>query len=156
MVIYQKFLDVLTVITKYALIIIVSLMSLLVFLQVPCRYLISSTPPFMTELSTYCLIWTAFIGSSLAFRWDKHVALTFLIERLSSAKAEFVSKITYALVLLFLVVFLAGSLEYASTMWQTKSPTMGFSITWAALGAPIGTVLMILQLVGKFMEKREE
>jgi TRAP-type C4-dicarboxylate transport system permease small subunit len=156
MVIYQKFLALLTLITKYCLIIIVTLMSLLVFIQVPCRYLLSSTPPFMTELATYCLIWTAFIGSSLAFRGDKHVALTFLIERMSPRTADIVYKINLLLVLLFLVIFLAGSLEYASTMWQSKSPTMGFSITWAALGAPIGTVLMIFQVAGKFKKEGEE
>lgn len=144
---YGRFAALVTVSTKAALILIVSVMCLLVFAQVVTRYLLESTPAFLSELATYCLIWTGCIGSSLAFRYRKHVAVEILPGHLSANGRRRLAGVNAAALVVFLVVFFYSSLVFALDMWEQYSATMDISMTYPALGLPIGTALMIVQVL---------
>ncbi|GEM_PF-547646 len=148
---YGRLAGAVTVLTKATLILIISLMCLLVLGQVMTRYIVEDTPPFLSELATYCLIWTACLGSSLAFRYRKHVAMELLHGRFSPAADRALDWINLVAVLVFLSVFFYASLAFALDMWEQHSATMDFSMTYAALGVPIGTVLMMIQLIDAFI-----
>ncbi|CAM3584462.1 hypothetical protein GCM10009865_30030 [Aeromicrobium ponti] len=154
MQLYLNFMDKVTLLTKYLLVLIVTLMTFLVFIQVPGRYLFNSTPAYLSEIATYCLIWTAFIGSSLAFTYKKHVSLTLFIKKLKGKKAKFTIFMSNIFVLGFLVILLLSTITFAVSSWEQMSATLGFRITWPALGAPLGTLLMIMQVVRNMIDQR--
>lgn len=149
---YGRFAAAITTVTQGALILIVSLMCALVLAQVATRYLFEDTPPFLSELATYCLMWTATLGSSLAFRYKKHVAMEVLSGRLSPRGERVVSTINLVALVAFLAVFFWSSVVFALDMREQHSATMGFSMFWAALGVPIGTALMIVQVIDAWLE----
>lgn len=144
---YARFAGLVSTATKASLVFIVSLMCALVFAQVVTRYLLESTPAFLSELATYCLIWTGCLGSSLAFRYRKHVAVEILPGYLSAAGQKRLAGVNAAALLLFLAVFFWSALVFALDMWEQYSATMDFSMTYPALGLPIGTALMMIQVL---------
>jgi TRAP-type C4-dicarboxylate transport system permease small subunit len=148
---YGRFAAAVSAVTKAALILIVSLMCLLVLGQVVTRYVLEDTPAFLPELATYCLIWTACLGSSLAFRYRKHVAMELLAGRFSARGEKILAWINVLALVVFLSVFFYSSLVFALDMWEQHSATMDFSMTYPALGVPIGTVLMIIQVIDAFI-----
>lgn len=148
---YGRFANLVTSVTNVALILIVSLMCLLVMGQVVTRYLSENTPPFLPELATYCLIWTGCLGSSLAFRYRKHVAVEILAGRLNAKGQRTLAGVNAAALVVFLGVFFYSSLVFALDMWEQYSATMDFSMTYPALGLPIGTALMIIQVIDAFI-----
>ena len=152
---YASFAEVITVLTRGSLVFVISVMSTLVFMQVITRYVFHNTPPFMSELATYCLIWTASFGSSLAFRYGKHVSVEFLTDKLQNKPAKILKAITTFLLIGFLLIFLFASTHFAISMWQQTSATMSISMTWPALGLPLGTILMIIQVVDVLICKKE-
>ena len=141
-----------TTATQGALIVIVTLMCALVLAQVATRYLLSDTPPFLSELATYCLMWTATLGSSLAFRYKKHVAMEILSGRFSPRGERVLAGINAVALTIFLAVFFWSSLVFALDMREQHSATMDFSMFYPALGVPIGTALMILQVIDAWLE----
>lgn len=148
---YGRFAGLVTSVTNAALILIVSLMCLLVMAQVLTRYLSENTPAFLPELATYCLIWTGCLGSSLAFRYRKHVAVEILAGRLKAKGQRRLALVNAVALVVFLAVFFYSSLVFALDMWEQYSATMDFSMTYPALGLPIGTALMIIQVIDAFI-----
>lgn len=158
---YGRFAAAVTTATQAALIFIVTLMCALVLAQVVTRYVLADTPAFLSELATYCLIWTGTLGSSLAFRYQKHVAMEVLATRLSATGQRTVAAINVLLLVVFLAVFFYSSLLFAVDMKEQTSATMDFSMAYPALGLAIGTALMMVQVVDAWLnpgrtEEQEE
>src|SRR5699024_4049195 len=82
-----------------------------------------------------------------AVRWGKHVAVTAIVDIFNERVRKILGYIANGIVLTFLRIYLAASFQYATGQWIQFSPTMGFRHTWPALGATLGTFLMILQLI---------
>lgn len=144
---FDRFMESITKLTKLLIVLVAGVMITLVFSQVITRYIVGSTPSYIIELASYCLIWISFLGSSIAIRWGKHVALTAMVDRMPENSRRIINYISNGLVLIFLIIFLIASYQYALGQWEQFSPTLGFRITWPALGPVIGTFLMILQLI---------
>ena len=144
---YQTFMNGVTKTTYGFLVILMTVMTGMVFAQIIARYIIGSTPAFINELATYCLIWIALFGSSIAIRWNKHVAVDIVLSRLSSERAKKLTFIIKLLGLVFLTVLLIASFQFAVSQWEQYSATMGIRMTWPVIGSTIGTLLMILQMM---------
>lgn len=148
---YSRFAAVVTTATQAAVILVVTLMCVLVLAQVVTRYALSDTPAFLSELATYCLIWTGTLGSSLAFRYRKHVAMDVLAGKLADNGKRSVATINAVLLVAFLAVFFYSSVLFALDMREQTSATMDFSMTYPALGLAVGTALMIVQVVDAWL-----
>src|ERR1035437_10938826 len=53
--------------------------------QVVARYLIGSSLIWSEELSRYALIWSAMVGSAVAYQRGAHIAVTVLVDLLPAA-----------------------------------------------------------------------
>ena len=148
---YGRFAAVVTAATQAAVILVVTVMCVLVLAQVVTRYVLSDTPAFLSELATYCLIWTGTLGSSLAFRYRKHVAMDVLTGKLSASGQRSVATINLVLLVAFLAVFFYSSLLFALDMREQTSATMDFSMAYPALGLAVGTALMIVQVIDAWL-----
>ena len=58
----------------------------MVGVQVVSRYFFNQPMAWVEELSTYCFIWTVFVGASIALKQDRHIAITALELCLSDAQ----------------------------------------------------------------------
>jgi len=148
---YGRFASAVATATQVAVILVVTLMCVLVLAQVVTRYVLADTPAFLSELATYCLIWTGTLGSSLAFRHRKHVAMEVLTGRLSARGERSVATIKVVLLVAFLAVFFYSSLLFALDMREQISATMDFSMTYPALGLAVGTALMMVQVIDAWL-----
>lgn len=153
---FSRFAAAVTTATRAALILIIGLMCVLVLTQVVTRYLLSNTPAFLSELATYCLIWTGTLGSSLAFRHNKHVAMEVLAGYLSERANRNVAAINALLLVAFLAVFFYSSMRFALDMREQTSATMDFSMIYPALGLAVGTALMIIQVLDAWLNPQQE
>ncbi|NEU31819.1 TRAP transporter small permease [bacterium LRH843] len=144
---FNVFMEGVTKVTNGALVVLMTAMSGMIIAQIITRYIAGSTPAFVNELATYCLIWIAFFGSSIAIRWNKHVAVDIVLTRLSEEKAKKLTSIIHIVVLVFLSILFLATLNFAISQWGQYSATMGIRITWPVAGSVIGTFLMILQMI---------
>ena len=55
-------------------------------LQIVARYVMRIPFPWVEELARYLMIWTGFLGSSLAIRRGSHLGFSMLVERLPLEK----------------------------------------------------------------------
>ena len=59
----------------YVCVVTLLVMSVVIFWQVVCRYILKSSLPWSEELSRYLLVWTSFIGGAYGVRLGAHIGV---------------------------------------------------------------------------------
>lgn len=93
---------------------LVAIMMALVCIEVLMRYVFNNPPLVADEFAAYLLVVVSFFGISQAFLEGSHVKITFLADRLSIKKAQWLRLIILAMSEVFLVVMIFSNYEYLS------------------------------------------
>lgn len=149
----KSIINAVTKLTEYIVIALVFVMVVMVFGQVIMRHVTHSTPFYAEELSRYLLIWIGFLGSSLGVKYGSHTAVSLFKDHLPLKAKGVVEKLASLLVFLFLAVFFIASVRYCLQQAEQISSTLKISMFWPTLAAPLGSFLMLVQLVGVWLAK---
>jgi TRAP-type C4-dicarboxylate transport system permease small subunit len=126
-----------------ALIVLISLGNVVV------RYLTAQSFAATEEFSIALLIILAFLGSSTAFAFDRHIRVTFFIDKLpprGQAAADWLTFIATAALFGF-IAFYAGLLAWDNYRFEETSPALGVPQWWYSVWMPILAVVIVLRLV---------
>lgn len=123
---------------------ILVVMTLVIFLLVLTRNLLSFSFPWSEELTRFLLVWLSMLGAVVLLRRDDHIRLELLAERLPVRAADLLGLLLRLLVLAFLVVLLQQSWLAALARGATRAPALGITLTWPYLAIPVAAALMIL------------
>lgn len=143
---------------RWALILLLASMSVIIFSNVALRYLTDQSIEWAEEVSRHLMIWLTFLGAGPVLRYGGHIAVENLQEALPRAGAIALRVLISLLVLgfaLFMVWY--GVLYMERTQYQTTAATqISFAYIYAAM--PIGGVLLFIHaaLIGRgyLMERR--
>ena len=80
--------------SEVACCVILLAMTLVVILQVVCRYVISAALTWSEELARYSLVWITFVGAGMASKRGGHMALEAMVKRFSPRAQVVVKLIT--------------------------------------------------------------
>jgi len=123
-------------------------MGALVFLQVIMRYVFSDPLSWSDEIAIYCMVWSVYIGGSLAVRERVHI-------RVLNGILAFRGPVRLALVIFsdalwaaanILLVWQGMVLELSFWEQPYISPALGIDQKWPYLIVPLGFALMTLRL----------
>jgi TRAP-type transport system small permease protein len=67
---------------KYSVMLLMAVLIVLVFMQVVLRYVFASGMVWAEELDRYIFVWLMFLGITMGIYQKKHIAITFLTDRL--------------------------------------------------------------------------
>ena len=128
-----------------------SLMTVLIFVQVICRYVLQDSLSWSEELARYLFVWLTFCGASVAFYEDTHIKVTLFVDLLPDPRARAaVYALADALCLWFLWVFVKDGFSVASRVLALgqSSASMGFlPVGLVYLAVPIGSLFMALNVL---------
>ena len=121
-------------------IVLLSVMTIVVFLQVIYRYILHASLSWSEEVSRYCMIYTVFIGVGAGLKAGTHTGVDALVMVLPKKLKEIVILIERIICLLLSVVFFVLSAELVMQLMQSgqKSATLFIPIAFAYLAMPIG------------------
>jgi TRAP-type C4-dicarboxylate transport system permease small subunit len=127
-----------------------ALMILALLLQVVARYVLQVSIPWTEEVSRYLLVLMTFVGAALALRDRQHIAITFLLDRLSPPHRLWVDLLFNVLIMLFLGAVFRGSVQMIELTWETPAGT----IPWITTGRiylilPFSILLMLGYLLAQ-------
>ncbi|MFZ7173293.1 TRAP transporter small permease [[Pasteurella] aerogenes] len=134
-------------------VLILSAMSILVFLNVVLRYGFNSSINVTEEVSRYMFVWLAFLGTILAFNENQHVNVGVLVDKLSPKKRNILGIVTdLAMLYCSYLIIDGGWIQYVLNL-DNYAPISGLpqGITFLAsviAGALMG-VLLIARLVSR-------
>jgi TRAP-type C4-dicarboxylate transport system permease small subunit len=131
---------------RWALIVILAAMAIMVFANVALRFTTDHSILWVEEVSRYLMIWLTFLGSGLVLRYGAHIGIDTLQERFPGA-APAVRVIIFVLLLGFFAAMVWLGVRYSMLTWGQTTPVLGIPIGAVYLAMPIGFALMIVHLL---------
>ena len=125
--------------------------------NVVARYLTSQSFAATEEFSIALLIILSFLGSATAFAFDRHIRVTFFVEKLPARlrhAAEWLSFVVTAALFAF-ISFYAGRLTFDQYRFEETSPALGVPQWWYTMWMPMLGVLLVVRLVVTRMRRRK-
>jgi len=140
----KKFLDNLE---GYFCVLALLAMSLIVFIQVICRFVLKSSLPWSEEASRYLLVWTAFLGGAYGIRQGAHIG----VEAFSLLLPKKIQEILSILVMIVSIILCAIIFEYGISIVGSLlskgqlSPAMRIPMGYIYAAIPVGMVFFIIR-----------
>jgi C4-dicarboxylate transporter, DctM subunit len=128
--------------------------TLVVTLQIVCRYILQELPPWSEELSRYLFIWVNFVGAGVALIRSSHVSIDSLVARLPDSVRRNLESIVAVLVATFSLFLLYQGVRTAAAMKGSYSTTMHFSMAWVFAALPAAGLVFVLCQVRTIFKRR--
>ncbi|TCS79391.1 TRAP transporter small permease [Tepidibacillus fermentans] len=144
----EKLLKLLNGILNAIIVLVLSIMVILVFLNVVLRYGFDSGLTWSEEIARFAFVWVVFLGAVVALKDKSHLGVDLLTAKLPL----FIQKILYVISNLLIVVvlglFIDGLLKMMELNKLVKGPATGIPINilyWAGLFAAV--VMIAISIV---------
>ena len=122
-------------------------MAIVVFSQVFARYVLQNSIPWSEELARFLMIWLGLVGASAIMRYDSHVAITLLQERLLPQFAALCRLLGRLAVGVFLFMLIREGFSLALFFINQKSPALRISMFIPYSSLYISGFLMAVHLI---------
>ena len=126
-----------------------SIMASCVFAQVVARYIFHTAITWTEELSGFCMVWSVYLGASLAVKERFHFRILVTLKIVPKALRKFIVIIGDLFWLLFCILMLVYCYEYLTLLWTRVyiSQSLGIDQKWAEMIIFWGYLLMALRLL---------
>lgn len=112
------------------------------------------------EVSRYMLVWSTFLGATLAYKRSMHISVTFVRESFSPGVRKALRIFAVVSALVFFAVAFNFAVDYMSRQWQQVSAALRLPMPVVYIVMPISLFVMILHaldaLVAEFARPQEE
>ncbi|MCV0352305.1 MAG: TRAP transporter small permease [Nitratireductor sp.] len=132
---------------KWALVLLLGAMAVIVFANVSLRYLTNFSITWSEEVARYLMIWMTFIGAGLALRTGGHVAISNFQEMLGKYGQRAVRILILLLLLAFFSLMIWMGLDYMERARFQLTPATRISFRYIYAAMPIGFSLLIVHLL---------
>lgn len=134
-------------------VVILSVMSILVFLNVVLRYGFNSSINITEEVSRYLFVWLTFLGAVLAFNDNQHVSVTMITDKLSAKKKQLLGVLTDVVMIFCCYLILEGSWVQFQLNLVNYAPISGIPQGITYLASVVASVLIGLLLIGRLVSR---
>jgi TRAP-type C4-dicarboxylate transport system permease small subunit len=140
---------------NWVVVITLSLIVAIIFLEIFFRYILNDPLFWSEELAKFIFPWMIFPGAALASRACNHIKVDFFAGRLPKAFQPVIDRIVQALSFIFCVLIIIYTVPLAQSQIGVSSTALSIPLNWYSLSVVIGGIGMIFFLFwGKGGEKR--
>ncbi|WP_048645058.1 TRAP transporter small permease [Nitratireductor soli] len=132
---------------KWALVLLLSAMAVIVFANVSLRYLTNFSITWAEEVARYLMVWMTFIGAGMALRTGGHVAIGNFQEMLGANAQRALRILILCLLLAFFAIMIWMGKDYMDRMRFQVTPATRVSFSYIYAAMPIGFGLLIVHLL---------
>jgi TRAP-type C4-dicarboxylate transport system permease small subunit len=129
------------------LMVLVAAMTVVVFLQVIYRYVLTQPLYWSEEVARYLFVWLSILGAALGLQKGGHFGLDLFYRMLPSQGRRFLKFMIYLLMGGVILVLLVQGIVLVQKTAAQQSPAMELSMGWAYACLPVGAALMVIHLL---------
>ncbi|USG66567.1 TRAP transporter small permease [Brevibacillus ruminantium] len=154
---FVKWVDKLGRVLEIVVGLILALMTIVVFYQVLVRFVISSlgsqfSAPWTEELARYLMIWLTFIGSAIAARRAKLIAVEALVFLLPAMAGKTIKVLSYLASIAFYLIMAFIGWEWTMFGLSETAPVMRIPMSFVYSSMLVGAVLLTINTVAFLIE----
>jgi C4-dicarboxylate transporter DctQ subunit len=140
-------LNILNRVTMVVAVLFLSVITVMVAVEVVLRYCFGSSLYVTEELTRYLMVWVVFLASSLAVRDNAHISIEILANLFKGRARAWYNLVAQLFFLSFLAFLMIEGLIALPFQTDQIIPTLNIAISWFYLAIPVGSALMILNLL---------
>lgn len=143
---------------RWALILILAAMSVIIFTNVVLRYTTSQSIEWAEEVARHLMIWLTFIGCGPVLRYGGHIAIENLQDSLPTRGAQALRLLIALLITGFCLFSIWFGLQYMDRTQYQSTPATQISFAWIYMALPLGmamTLIHWLLIVRRYIARRE-
>ena len=144
-----------TILAKVEAVVLIGLvviMTVVVFLQVVYRYVLTQPLHWSEELARYLFVWISILGAAVGVQRRGHFGMDFFYRMLPDKGRRFLLFIIYLLMGVVILVLLIQGIALVQKTTAQQSPAMEISMGWAYACLPVGGALMVIHLLVIFIK----
>lgn len=130
-----------------------ALVFLLVTAQVLGRFVFNISLATASELSIYAMIWSIFLGATVAFRSKKHIAMSFFKDRAGEQAGRVINVFVVLCLALFLGIIAVKGYDLTLRAMRQMSPAAGLPVGYVAMAMPICSALALIFLLEELVDQ---
>ncbi len=125
----------------------VAVMTVVVFLQVVYRYVLTQPLHWSEELARYLFVWLSILGATLGLQKRGHFGLDIFYRMLPRQGKRFLQLLINLSIGIVIFVILVQGIKLVEKTVLQESPAMAISMGWAYACLPVGAALMVIHLL---------
>lgn len=116
----------------------------LIVLNVVARFILKAPILGSVELSRLFFVWASFLGATICYYRNSHIAISFMVDRFSARLGKGVSLFVYIISLFFFLIVGYESVNLVQLLWHTTLPITKISQAWLYIPVPVSMVFLVL------------
>ncbi len=144
---FQRVVDALRQAREVVVMVLMAILVVVVVTSVFYRYVLVSPLTLSEEVGRYLMIWVGFLAASIGIQQGMHVGIDFVFQWVRPGTAVWLRRVARALTAVFLLIVTVYGFMHVVNLWDQWSPVLQFRMTWPYLAIPVGSLLMLLELV---------
>jgi TRAP-type C4-dicarboxylate transport system permease small subunit len=137
--------------TRIAVALLLAMMFVVIMWEVVARYVLASPAFWTEEFARYVMFYLVLVGSSVAIRQEAHPALRLITDKFSPRLRFLWRLLLDILIVIVLLMILVKGISMAVDEWIGRTPALRVRFFWVYLALPIGALLMMVQIVAKYV-----
>lgn len=133
--------------TELAIMVMMAFLVVVVVASVIFRYILNAPLSWSEEVSRYVMIWLGFLGASLALREGLHANVDFVVAHSPAWIARWLNRVARIGTAAFILIVMVYGFYLVPNLWDQWSPVLEIRMTWPYMAIPVGSLLMLVQLV---------
>ena len=132
---------------------VMAVLCLITFGNVVVRYFTNISFAFTEEYSVALMVVMTLFGTAAAFAGDRHIRLTFLIERLAVATQRRIEYLVLAVcfAMFALLAWYGASYAWDEYRYEVLSPGLGVPQWRYSVALPLVSLVILLRIAGRFV-----
>lgn len=143
-------------IEKTGIVIGLSIMVVMNFVNVVCRFLLPQTPfSYTEELTNLVFVWITMLGISMGYRTFSHTGLSMVTERMTLKMQVGMAVFAAACTIVLMVFVMKSGLETVSNQikFHSNFPGLKISKVYGSIAMPMGALLISVSAVSAAAER---
>ena len=128
-------------------------MTITILTQIFFRFVIYRPVPWSEELARYLMIWMGMLGSVVALRKGRHIAVDFLVKKLPDRIQQVIVRLVRLIIIGFLAIIGWEGIGLAIFNAPQLSAAMEIPMTIPYLAIPVGATMMIVDLTADIFQE---
>jgi TRAP-type C4-dicarboxylate transport system permease small subunit len=133
--------------TEFVIMALMAVLVVIVVASVLFRYILLAPLSWSEEVGRYMMIWLGFLAASIAIRQGLHVGVEFVVQWVRPEISTWLRRLARGATACFLLIVMGYGFFLVTNLWEQWSPVMGIRMTWPYLAIPVGSLLMLIQMV---------
>jgi len=148
---FNRLIEWLDSLSRYAVIVFVITITVVMLAQVFFRYVMNSSLQWSEEISIWALIWMVFVGSAVIMRDWAHINIPTFTNLLPMVIRPYFLIFGKVATILFLLTVVWFGFKVFGQDFHARSPSLNLSTRWPKLAIPVGGVLMTIFAVNALL-----